>query len=736
MQKIKRIAALVLTLCLAAAMLPATAQATEEATLEGVSIVTLPGKTEYWLGESLDTTGLTLLVTYSDGSTEEITGGFAVTGFDSSVLGEQTLTVSYLGAADTFAVTVKRREVTYLAVSSLPGKTEYWLGESLDIAGLTLVATYSDGSTEEITQGFTVTGFNSASAGQQTLTVSYLGAATTFPVTVNTADVTGIEIISFPDKTEYWEGEALQTQNLRLVVSYSSGNTAEVTEGFTVTGFDSSSIGTQTLTVSYLGATDTFTVTVKKLQVQGIQVHTLPQKTEYYTGQELDITGLSLLVTYLNGTEREITEGFTVTGFDKDLAGQQVLTVWYEDATAEFSVTVVQLCLTDLVIAAPPQKTRYWIGESLDTTGLVLEATYSDGSTLQITKDYAVSGFSSATAGTKVLTVEYDGMFVVLDVEVVAPTSSTVTGVEICTLPDKTEYQLGEKKDWTGLSLYVVYSDGSKEVITSGFADSGFSSTTTGTKTVTVRYKLRYTAKFTVQVVCLHTEVENGICADCGEKILAVVTDSTGTQTGNFITLDDALSAVPEGGKITVQADAEAVDVQLAGAVLDLNGYTLTVNSVLTFSTGAILDSSEAANGLLVIRDADGNMISPDNAQLPVYDSEAGGYRFFSVTVTPKAITGGNKYWFTVDVENFEKFYALILSGAEVAIQVKMTWDGQSEAIYAVADPAFTVAWADGCNANRGVYITVSIAEKEGLENFRLTPGITSGGVEVFGEKL
>ena len=63
MQKIKRIAALVLTLCLAAAMLPATAQATEEATLEGISIVTLPGKTEYWLGESLDTTGLTLLVT-------------------------------------------------------------------------------------------------------------------------------------------------------------------------------------------------------------------------------------------------------------------------------------------------------------------------------------------------------------------------------------------------------------------------------------------------------------------------------------------------------------------------------------------------------------------------------------------------------------------------------------------------------------------------------------------------
>ena len=124
-----------------------------ESVITGVTINTLPSKTEYWVGESLDATGLTLSATYSNGSTTVIANGLAVSGFSSATTGTKTVTVTYEGFTATFTVTVKEPTITGITVKTQPTKTEYWAGESLDTTGLTLTATYSDGSTEEITEG-------------------------------------------------------------------------------------------------------------------------------------------------------------------------------------------------------------------------------------------------------------------------------------------------------------------------------------------------------------------------------------------------------------------------------------------------------------------------------------------------------------------------------------------------------------------------------------------------------
>ena len=58
------------------------------------------------IGEEADYAGLTLKVTYNDGSTKTISEGFAVDGFDSSAKGTVTLMVSYEGYYMTFDVTV------------------------------------------------------------------------------------------------------------------------------------------------------------------------------------------------------------------------------------------------------------------------------------------------------------------------------------------------------------------------------------------------------------------------------------------------------------------------------------------------------------------------------------------------------------------------------------------------------------------------------------------------------
>ena len=65
-------------------------------------------------------------------------------------------------------------------------KTEYYQGDALDTAGLTVTVTYTDKSTREITKGFRVTGFDSADAvDSQTITVTYKGVTATYTVKIN-----------------------------------------------------------------------------------------------------------------------------------------------------------------------------------------------------------------------------------------------------------------------------------------------------------------------------------------------------------------------------------------------------------------------------------------------------------------------------------------------------------------------------------------------------------------------
>ena len=79
--------------------------------LEKIEVATKPTKTVYQIGESLDTTGLTLKATYSDGTTKKISSGFTVSGFDSATAGTKTVTVKYEGKMTTFTVTVEQKEV-------------------------------------------------------------------------------------------------------------------------------------------------------------------------------------------------------------------------------------------------------------------------------------------------------------------------------------------------------------------------------------------------------------------------------------------------------------------------------------------------------------------------------------------------------------------------------------------------------------------------------------------------
>lgn len=150
-----------------------------------------------------------------------------------------------------------------------PSKTEYVQGEDLDLSDLGVIAVYSDGTKEEITEGYEVSGYDPNAVGDQKITVTYEGVSATFTVTVKASEkpqptLDKIEL-SGDVKTEYTQGEKLDLSKLVVTAVYSDGSKAEIKAGdYTVSGYDPNTVGEQTVTVTYGGKTASFTVTVKE----------------------------------------------------------------------------------------------------------------------------------------------------------------------------------------------------------------------------------------------------------------------------------------------------------------------------------------------------------------------------------------------------------------------------------------------------------------------------------------
>ncbi len=159
-----------------------------DAAIASIEILETPDKVEYTVGESLDTTGLIVRVTKTDGSTEDISSGFDVSPRKFTTEGRTSVSVSYEGFTATFVVMVRKANITSIAVEETPDKLTYTEGESLDTTGLVISVTKADGSVDYISEGFSVSPSGVlATVGKIKITVSYEGFSASFTVTVNAA---------------------------------------------------------------------------------------------------------------------------------------------------------------------------------------------------------------------------------------------------------------------------------------------------------------------------------------------------------------------------------------------------------------------------------------------------------------------------------------------------------------------------------------------------------------------
>ena len=290
------------------------------------------------------------------------------------------------------------------------------------------------------------------------------------------ADCTGISVTSDADK---------------ITVTYDSESEGSETEGIVTKNIDKPVVPTPAV-------------------LTGIKVTTMPDKTVYTVGEQLDLAGLVVKAIY-DGNE---TTAQAITGYSTDLATGDYLNtvdtitihVKYDDATygektTTFTVKVneaehVQV-LTGIKVTTMPDKTVYTVGEQLDLAGLVVKAIYDGNETTA----QAITGYSTDLAtGDYLNTVDTITIHVKYDDATYGEKTTTftvkvreLTGIKIESesTPDKKQYSYGADLDLTGLVVHPIYNDGvdESETINDNLLTTSYDPNTYGKQTVSVSYK-------------------------------------------------------------------------------------------------------------------------------------------------------------------------------------------------------------------------------------------------------
>ena len=342
-------------------------------------------------------------------------------------------------------------------------------------------------------------------------------------VEAQAVELSEIYIEEEPTKTIYQEGENFDKTGMRVIARYSDGSTKEVTN-YDVIGGENLTQDITSVTIRYtengIIKTTTQPITVNsnetEITLSEIYIEEEPTKTVYEEGENFDAAGMKVIARYSDGSSKEI-ENYDVIGGENLKAGTTSVTISYTEngvtKTTEQSIIVNkgQVVLSGIYVSQSPNKISYQEGESFDKTGMVVIATYSDGSSKEIT-NYDIIGGENLTSDTTSVTISYTENGVAKTTEqpiTVNQEEAEVVLVEIYVEqePEKIEYQEGENFDATGMKVIARYSDGSSKEITN-YEVIGGENLTINTTSVTIRYSENGVIRSTTQEITVK-EKEN-----------------------------------------------------------------------------------------------------------------------------------------------------------------------------------------------------------------------------------
>lgn len=223
--------------------------------------------------------------------------------------------------------------------------------------------------------------------------------------------------------------------------------------------------------------------------VTGITIKQQPQ-SKYFTKNKLDLSDLSVMLTYGDGTEAEVAyEQFEELRLQTSLAHQSVLTAGvnkvvlrYLNVNGKLAVAEIPIevqALPDFEWEELPNQTVFAVGEAFSLGGASALLTYENGDKVNISyEDFESNGItSSIPVGTELSAGDKNGVDIILthvasgktiSLPIVVKDASQIpTALKVKVQPAKTVYFAGERLELDGIVLNVTLLDNTEINVTS-----------------------------------------------------------------------------------------------------------------------------------------------------------------------------------------------------------------------------------------------------------------------------
>ncbi|MCR5457204.1 MAG: bacterial Ig-like domain-containing protein [Clostridiales bacterium] len=330
----------------------------------------------------------------------------------------------------------KEDSVSKIEIQKLPDKLAYYCGETIDLEGIEILATYKDGTTEVIDS--CDVGYNFEEPGKKTISLKYGVGTASYEVEVT--GITSIEIATLPESLTYTKSsitkDGFAPSDLKIKVNYSDGESAEIGVNAVKLVYDFSTVGDKKVTVNYLGYTVQFDVTI--IDIVSIQAEDLEK---VYFGQELTESDLTISCVYSDESVKTLSDAAISpkVELEYEIKAPGVIDVVVHvsnetygiDCTTTIKATVATP--TSLDIDLKNAVLSVDVDATYDPSTLKVNYVYEDGHKSVLTPDDFKLRYDFGQPGTTPVTVtdNYAGISASFDVE--------VKGMDVTTKKDTTE---------------------------------------------------------------------------------------------------------------------------------------------------------------------------------------------------------------------------------------------------------------------------------------------------------
>lgn len=226
--------------------------------------------------------------------------------------------------------------IASIAITTEPTNTQY-AGNALDLTGLVITATKNDGTTEVVTNKVICNRDKWGGAVPTTVTFGYHEKACYWTVTPTAVVPASIAVKTAPTKTAYKYGETIDLAGCVIEVTYNDSHKEDKSSGFTCSP-TTMGADTESITISYTEdeVTKTATQAVTLVAPDSASIETPAEKLTYTAGEEVDLTGLTLEITYDDESTAVVSSGFTASPTEV-LADTTSITVTYTEGDVSVS---------------------------------------------------------------------------------------------------------------------------------------------------------------------------------------------------------------------------------------------------------------------------------------------------------------------------------------------------------------------------------------------------------------